>query len=273
MTAVVLIAACGDRTTTANASPGIDGEADPSASPPLTTTSLPSPSARQCGDPHAHVYSPDRLEVLDPCVTVTGTVTVIRSEKDGDLHVLLRLDAGEEKYINDRNVSAEQGDLVLEPVCVTAPSQLDAVAACANYTNPLPIPAVGTRVAATGPWVLDLDHGWMEIHPVFAFNAAPAPTPTTAPASPSASPSPMPTAGPVVNLCGAPANPWNYNYCGGSLITSPDADICMYFECISSFWNGTGYVVQCVDGAMSKSGGHSGVCSQHGGFRRNLYAP
>lgn len=241
-------------------------------------------TAKQCGDPHAHVYSPDRLQLLDPCVLVTGTVAVIRSEKDGDLHVLLGLDAGQAQYINAANVSAEQGDLVLEPVCITTPTQTDATAACAGYTNPLPIPAIGTHVAVTGAWVLDVDHGWMEIHPVSAFNRAP--EPTTIPASPSAVPEPSPTptpssappplptptTAPAVNLCGAPTNPWNYTYCGGSLITSPDSGICQYFACISSFWNGTGYVVQCVDGKLSKSGGHTGVCSQHGGFQRNLYS-
>ena len=235
---------------------------------PATTASLPAASGATCGDPHAHVYSPDRLQLLAACVTVTGTVDVIRTESDGDLHVLLRLDAGQEKYINTKNASAENGDLVLEPVCVNTPSQVDAVSACAGYKNPLPIPAVGTHVSVTGAWVLDLDHGWMEIHPVAAFDGVAAPSPAASP-----SPSPPPTSAPVANLCGAPTNPWNYNFCGGSLITSPAPDFCSYFNCISSFANGTGYVVQCVDGAFSKSGGHTGVCSQHGGFKRNLYSP
>ena len=46
----------------------------------------------------------------------------IRKEKDGDLHVLLRLDPGQDKYLNAKNAD-EQGDLVLEPVCVNAPAQ------------------------------------------------------------------------------------------------------------------------------------------------------
>ncbi|HEX2680885.1 MAG TPA: hypothetical protein VHQ03_06290 [Candidatus Dormibacteraeota bacterium] len=225
------------------------------------------------------MYNPDRLQLLDPCVIVTGTVAAIRAEKDGDLHVLLRLDPGQEKFINSTNVSAEQGDLVVEPVCVTLPTQTDAVGACEGYKNPLAIPSVGTHVAATGAWVLDLDHGWMEIHPVSAFNSAspqppaiPTPSPSPTP-TPSPSPPPAPSPPAAVNLCGAPANPWNYNFCGGNHITSPDPAICQYFACIASFWNGTGYVVQCVDGKLSKSGGHSGVCSQHGGYLRDLYSP
>ena len=115
-------------------------------------------------------------------MTVTGTIQVIRSEKDGDLHLLLKLDSGQDSYINSMNVSAELGDLVLEPVCVRTPTQVDAIPACSGYQNPLVIPAVGTHVAVTGAWVLDLDHGWQEIHPVFAFNGAGAP-PTATPSS------------------------------------------------------------------------------------------
>jgi hypothetical protein len=213
-------------------------------------------------------------------VTVTGTIDVIRTESDGDLHVLLRLDPGQGKYINAKNVSAERGDLVLEPVCVNIPTQTDAISACQGYQNRIPIPAIGTHASVTGAWVLDLDHGWMEIHPVASFNQyVPTPTvvlaPPTSPPPPATvvpAPSPTPTQQ-AINLCGAPSNPWNYNFCGGNLITAPESSFCSYFSCISSFWNGTGYVVQCTDGTFSKSGGHSGVCSYHGGFGRDLYEP
>lgn len=235
---------------------------------PKTTSNLPTGSAT-CGDPRAHVYSPDRLQLLAACVTVTGTVAMIRTESDGDLHVLLQLDSGQDKYINSKNISAENGDLVLEPVCVNTPTQADAISACAGYKNPLPIPTVGSHISVTGPWVLDVDHGWMEIHPVAAFNGVAAASPSIA-AFPS--PNPTPTTAPAVNLCGAPSNPWNYNFCSGNLISSPPSDFCSYFTCISSFWKGTGYVVQCGDATFSKSGGHTGVCSYHGGFKRNLYS-
>jgi len=278
---ILVVASCSDSATSptsAETSPTVaassaDPEADPNASTPTTTTSLPpAPSSPvTCGDPKAHVYSPDRLQLLAPCVTVTGTVAVIRSERDGDLHVLLGLDSGQEKYINAKNVSSENGDLVLEPVCVRPPTQPDAIPACAAYTNPLPIPAVGTHISVTGAWVLDLDHGWMEIHPVFAFNGFGAP-PTQAPVAATPTPTAPPATSPAANLCGAPPNPWNYTFCGENLITSPAAGFCSYFTCISSFSGGTGYVVQCGDRTYSKSGGHTGVCSQHGGFQRNLYS-
>jgi hypothetical protein len=71
----------------------------------------------------------------------------------------------------------------------------------------------------------------------------------------------------------APPNPWGYTFDGGSLIFNPPSNFCDYFNCIVSFWNGVGYVVQCGDSTFSLSGGRSGVCSGHGGFFRNLYAP
>ena len=102
----------------------------------------------------------------------------------------------------------------------------------------------------------------------------PTPTPTalapppltTTPAPPSAPPPP-----PSKNLCGAPSNPWGYNFCGGATIFSPPNTFCQYFSCIDNFWNGRGYVIQCSDGMYSKSGGIRGSCSYHGGNLRPLY--
>ena len=34
-----------------------------------------------------YVYHPQRLQVLQPCITVTGTIDEIRKEADGDYHV------------------------------------------------------------------------------------------------------------------------------------------------------------------------------------------
>jgi hypothetical protein len=113
--------------------------------------------------------------------------------------------------------------------------------------------------------------------------ATPTPTPTPKPATPApvvatAKPPPapptQPPAPPVANTCGAPANPWGYNFCGGNVISSPPSSFCSYFSCISSFWKSTnGYVEQCADGMFSHSGGRQGSCSYHGGNQRPLYGP
>jgi hypothetical protein len=62
-----------------------------------------------------------------------------------------------------------------------------------------------------------------------------------------------------VNLCGAPSNPWGYNFCGGGFIYAVPLSFCAYFNCIPSFWESTnGYAEQCVDGTYSHSGGRGG---------------
>ncbi|SRR5216684_7452748 len=101
-------------------------------------------------------------------------------------------------------------------------------------------------------------------------------------AQPTRSPSPLPSPSPSTpppppqppNTCGAPSNPWGYNFCGGSLIRSPPSNFCSYFNCIPSFWKSTlGYVDECNDGTYSHSGGRQGACSYHGGEMRPLYSP
>lgn len=75
------------------------------------------------------------------------------------------------------------------------------------------------------------------------------------------------------STCGAPNNPYGYNFCGrGGYVTSPSADICSYFDCIANFFNGHGYMVECNDGTYSMSGGISGACSYHGGEDRAVYS-
>ncbi len=123
--------------------------------------------------------------------------------------------------------------------------------------------------------------------------ASPAVLTATATPVPTASPTPAPTLKPVVvapppppppartappppprppfNYCGAPANPWHYNFCGGNVIYAVPSDFCGYFACIKSFWNQTnGYAEECRDGLYSHSGGRNGACSYHDGELRPL---
>ena len=114
---------------------------------------------------------------------------------------------------------------------------------------------------------------------------SPKPSPTLSP-SPSTVPSPSPSQSPstasqpppppvAFDFCGAPDNPWHYNFClsnSGRYIYSPNAQFCGYFNCIASFWRSTnGYVDECNDGTYSHSGGRSGACSYHGGEMRPLW--
>ncbi|MFC4020374.1 hypothetical protein ACFOW4_20860 [Micromonospora sp. GCM10011542] len=120
-----------------------------------------------------------------------------------------------------------------------------------------------------------------------AIAATPAPTPSIVPAllhpkapavaprvssaptrSPRRTPSPTPSRD---RLCGAPANPLGYDYCGGTRIRRPAAEVCDWFDCAPQFWAGRGYLVQCRDGAVSLTGGRSNACNGHQGVRRTVW--
>ena len=126
-------------------------------------------------DQDRYVYNPGRLEVGQACAHVTGFVQAVRREADGDLHILLALDAPYISLLRAANQGVELGDLVVEPVCVRTVTQVDAMDVCASDPDPLapPYPAVGQHVWMEGRYVFDLDHGgWAELHPLYRWGPA-----------------------------------------------------------------------------------------------------
>ena len=91
----------------------------------------------------------------------------LRHEPDGDSHGWLKLDAGQEKFLNDGNKANEGGNLVFEIVCLFPVSQADAKPACKGFHGAVIVPSIGSHVVITGTWVQDMEHQkWFEIHPV-----------------------------------------------------------------------------------------------------------
>jgi hypothetical protein len=113
-----------------------------------------------------HVYEPDRLHQLSPCIAVTGTVDESNVDEDGDQHFLIKLDRGQQNLLLKKNLKKKSGDLVGEIVCANPTKQKKAGKACAGYSNSVPLPTVGDRVRVTGTYVIDSHNGWAEIHPV-----------------------------------------------------------------------------------------------------------
>lgn len=99
-------------------------------------------------------------------MSVTGAVDEIRQEPDGDYHVRFRLDPQFQSLLNSKNISMQQGDLVLEPICQGKVTQADAVVPCSRYVGPHFQPQVGQRYLVWGSYVNDTVHGWNELHPV-----------------------------------------------------------------------------------------------------------
>ena len=121
-----------------------------------------------------HVYHPQRLQVIENCISVTGTIHHVKKEADGDDHIQLMLDPEFAGLLNDKNTSVQAGSLVIEPICQGPVTQPDAVTACRDFHSAVDVPAKGTRVRVVGSYVLDTepDHGWTEIHPVTSIAPA-----------------------------------------------------------------------------------------------------
>jgi hypothetical protein len=138
----------------------VTGDGDPSNSdiPAGPIGALDADGCRT-GNVLAGVYHPARLQVLSPCTTATGIVAALRVEADGDFHANILLDRGQESLVNARNLTIQKGALVIEVIP-------------ADQSN-VPPPQIGSRVSITGAWVLDRDHGWQELHPVWSITPLP----------------------------------------------------------------------------------------------------
>jgi hypothetical protein len=157
-----------------------------------------------------------------------------------------------------------------------------AVTGCGNTGTPTAADQQVTTQSTPTPSDLALDSPSAAVVTTApATSAAPTSAPAKPPAAPApsthaAAPAPARTTAAAVtkpSLCGAPSNPFGYNFCGrGGYINSPAGTVCSYFDCIANFYNGRGYMVECNDGTYSMSGGIRGACSYHGGVRRPVYS-
>src|SRR5258708_14320470 len=64
-----------------------------------------------------HVYDPSILEIRDKCKVVTGVVEELGENEDGDTHLLLKLDPGQDDLLTKRNIKKKDGNLDAEGVC------------------------------------------------------------------------------------------------------------------------------------------------------------
>jgi hypothetical protein len=113
-----------------------------------------------------HVYDPSRLEIIDSCISVTGIIRETKAEDDGDEHLLLTLDAGQDGLLAKKNFKKKGNDLVLELVCANQIKDKKAKKSCKGFKNSITVPPVGAHVKVTGSYVNDSHNGWTEIHPV-----------------------------------------------------------------------------------------------------------
>ena len=131
-------------------------------------SSSPGPDGCRSGAPEAGVWAPDRLQVRSPCALAEGVVVEVVREVDGDRHIWFRVDPGYEHLLNaDNHFQARPAMLAeITPDCPLDTNPPDGGTAARCPPTSLSIPAIGDHISVRGPWVLDKDHGWNEIHPV-----------------------------------------------------------------------------------------------------------
>jgi hypothetical protein len=112
------------------------------------------PSPENCpSTPLLGVYHSYRLHILGTCRWYSGTVIAVIHEADGDYHLRVKPASGYSSFLDHDNYSQQYGTLVGEIM----PGQH------------LPLPSVGEEISMFGTWVYDADHGWNEIHPIWAI--------------------------------------------------------------------------------------------------------
>lgn len=157
--ASLLLLGCTAQHNTAIPSPPPNASHSPLSTVAPPSSGKPNPAlvppelAKYChsGFPLEGVYSPQRLTIKEPCVAVTGIASAIDREHDGDMHISLT--GVNPKWLNSVNLERSDQSLVIEAV----PS------------IPIAMPPLKSRVTIVGPWVLDTQTGWLEIHPVWAI--------------------------------------------------------------------------------------------------------
>lgn len=186
--------------------------ASPSHVPLTTRATLATSTSNACRtDPLANVYHPSRLEVIEPCISVKGTVATVRHEDDGDYHINVKLDSAYASLVNAGNVEYQGGNLVVEIVpadeagCIVGEPPRPATGTydygvCTGAN--LFVPAVGARITVTGPYVIDHFHDWAEIHPAWAIS--------TIGSSQSTGTASTPSAVRITSVSPNPVNPGQY---------------------------------------------------------------
>jgi len=115
----------------------------------------------------SHVYEPKRLRISDECRTATGVIMEEHTNADGDVDIRVAVDPPYVRLLNNGNLTNLNGWLQTEAIC-QAPIRAtpDALRACGSFKGTVPVPPTGSHVLVTGTYVLDTNHGWMELHPI-----------------------------------------------------------------------------------------------------------
>lgn len=158
------LSACGGGHSRSSTTTGVTGKAHTVRSPACER------------NPRDGVHGPDRLEVLSRCAAFQGKVTEApRKNPDGDVSFQASPDPGYADMLNAHNRS--EGGLHIEIVPRDQPGCTPGHAVLFNDVPDLGKcsgrdvvrPPLGAHVRIVGPWVLDRNNNWYEIHPTWSI--------------------------------------------------------------------------------------------------------
>src|SRR6266566_811563 len=92
------------------------------------------------------IYKSGRLVVKEECKTVKGIIVSKKNEPDGDIHIKLKLDPGQNIILTKTNYSELDSCIIIEPICVNKVFQPGAIRSCNGYINQIVIPVIGQHV-------------------------------------------------------------------------------------------------------------------------------
>ena len=104
-------------------------------------------------NPLANTYKPERFTIYKPCINVSGEVEIVTVEDDHDVRVNIKVDKQFEYLLNQENNDYQSGFLVVK---ITP-----------EFQNNISVPKIGEHHNFWGPWVLNKEGNWNEIHPVW----------------------------------------------------------------------------------------------------------
>jgi hypothetical protein len=136
---------------------------------PTTTTNCDSSLWNSIGNP-----GPPRFKMLNPCTTVTGTVTLVHFPPDGDTVLALALDSPYKFMITKANYNTKMtGGIWVEMICQrnnNAEHEPIHNGDCQGFNGQkFPTPKVGDHLSVTGSYILDIrEGGHAEIHPAYS---------------------------------------------------------------------------------------------------------
>ncbi len=150
-------------------------EEQSSAAPGPNSQALSSATNSPCmpTDQDRYVWRSSRLQLIQPCIRVTGMVVDVATSggADGDIHMDIRVDPPYEALLTEGS-KHNDGYLIVEAVCQFPPPQMEALRICASDPDPYlgPFPRSGDHIWVEGRYVLDLQHyAWAELHPLYRW--------------------------------------------------------------------------------------------------------